>query len=665
MRGHTPVTIEEFKGLFDKGNKDDIPLDHFQICQNMSFGQGRMFSRPKWSLFSNAINQRVRRTFTYNAQSTTFLIYMTYDGYLYTQKVHPTIEAPVFRQAWDDTTDFDMVSFNNRAYIAVSRFGGFLGHAMYIFDGTLWKTAGFPTPGASSSGNYVNAGNIEAGVHYFGFAVETKTGFISKATAISQPLTPAPGNRSFSFVGIPDYSGDATVARVRIVATKVVQDTVFPANGLELFSSFFVPGGILNPGVLSGEVNFYDSQLLQEASYLQDIMPAPPGGSFIGVYHNRLVVGAAKNEGDPAVLPGETRHRLMFSRVNDPETFEVVDGTLLIDPSSDTTLVSEVGGTDVILTGITDGHVYRDILYVGKLNSMHSVSDNGDIPANWPIAKIDDGNGSFQHGFMTVLDSGGVNVEYMLIANRNGIFVFNGLFNFPEMTYKISNIWLKISKNPYKLNAGGNTYPARAKNHYIIDPFNKKIGACVCEDGANEPTAIYYCDFSETSVNDSEYFMNVKWSVWDMFNINITAMCAFDNGVGTKFLGFNSIDQQLYELDGPSPVQEIITTNFSRLRTAFIKDPSNTFLHCNGHSLTLVGDPTAIRLINFRYFDRTNTLVLNSSSSLSVPMGIAQGEITLISNVTRQSFCLDMNSEYIDVRRINIYVKPSFKTMPQ
>ena len=42
-RDHDPIPIEEFNGLWDRGDDEDVPLDHFRDCENVDtnrFGSG-------------------------------------------------------------------------------------------------------------------------------------------------------------------------------------------------------------------------------------------------------------------------------------------------------------------------------------------------------------------------------------------------------------------------------------------------------------------------------------------------------------------------------------------------------------------------------------------------------------------------------------------------
>jgi hypothetical protein len=36
-RDHEPITLSNFKGLWQRGNVDEVPPDHFTDCNNIKF----------------------------------------------------------------------------------------------------------------------------------------------------------------------------------------------------------------------------------------------------------------------------------------------------------------------------------------------------------------------------------------------------------------------------------------------------------------------------------------------------------------------------------------------------------------------------------------------------------------------------------------------------
>jgi hypothetical protein len=86
-------------------------------------------------------------------------------------------------------------------------------------------------------------------------------------------------------------------------------------------------------------------------------------------------------------------------------------------------------------------------LYLFKKTRTYAYSDNDDEPVTWREEVLDQGIGAPVHGIATVLDSGGVNIDYLVIADMSGLMLFNGTYAYPEMSWKIENFWLDLDKN--------------------------------------------------------------------------------------------------------------------------------------------------------------------------------------------------------------------------
>jgi len=63
---------------------------------------------------------------------------------------------------------------------------------------------------------------------------------------------------------------------------------------------------------------------------------------------------------------------------------------------------------------------------------------------------IDQGIGASVHGVGTVLDSGGVNIDFLLIVDFSGLMLFNGAYARPELSYKIKDFWFDLDRNDFK-----------------------------------------------------------------------------------------------------------------------------------------------------------------------------------------------------------------------
>jgi len=140
---------------------------------------------------------------------------------------------------------------------------------------------------------------------------------------------------------------------------------------------------------------------------------------------------------------------------------------------------------------ITNAQEFRDILYVFKIVKTGSFIDNGGEPGTWPFVYIDQGVGTPVHGIAKVLDSEGINVNYLIIADYSGILLFSGSYTRPELTYKIANRWLALDHNQFN------------RIHFANDSVSQLL-YIVMPDGS-----MLFADYSE-GLNPK----NIKWCPW-------------------------------------------------------------------------------------------------------------------------------------------------------
>jgi hypothetical protein len=95
--------------------------------------------------------------------------------------------------------------------------------------------------------------------------------------------------------------------------------------------------------------------------------------------------------------------------------------------------------------------LYRDVLYLFKQSRTFSCTDNGEDPTSWPVIVLDNGTGCSIHGMATVLDSNGVNVDYLMVCDFSGVMLFNGAYIRPEgeITWKIFDRWTAIDQDDF------------------------------------------------------------------------------------------------------------------------------------------------------------------------------------------------------------------------
>lgn len=556
LRDHIPIVIEEFNGLWKRGDVDSCPIDHFSDCNNIKYIESGFETRPGLDTFIPKAN--VLRMYTYKTQEVEGLLSLDTEGNIWHSLLDGSgiIYGPILTIV--GMTDFGFQSYNGRAYITpfntfTDTFGstyqrGMENEFVYVYkgDGTnARKAAGFPPTNATTEANqrfkafnsafdglvtkgvhlvavlfdgtnlaievfpviyapgrkeielidiplgpvgttsrkivmthaidpkdyvpdqssytYYDAltipdntrdyarisvsdanltvvaamGSIPAvtgllaentdqlgfadlGLHLFAVVYETDTGYLTSL-----------GPENFASVNVVDIlkaikirnipvSPDNFVTKRHIVATRAIQNYNGDQTGYQFY---FVPEGTLeNNTDTEINISFYDADLLEDASHLIDNFAEIPAGVTLKTYHGRMVLTTTFSDISLCYLsaPGE------------PEAFDQVDGIVIFPLDGQP---------------LTNAQEYRDVMYLYKKNRTAAVIDNGDEPSTWPLTILDQGIGAAVHGVATVADSGGVNIDFILVMDLSGIFVFNGAYSRPELTWKIADLWLGLNRN--------------------------------------------------------------------------------------------------------------------------------------------------------------------------------------------------------------------------
>lgn len=464
MRGHAPVSIEEFNGLYDRGDSADCPLDHFRDCENIDtsgFGTG-ITVRPGLGIHQNVVAPlgNIVRIHNYVMQDGYSLLCLVYnsatDDYsIYHVVNDTTVQGPIL--TLDEMEDFKCVSYAGRAYISPFKtYGtgdtaiekGLQNEFVYVYlgDGSAARKAAGAGPDESMDLTISNgaAGHTDAGLHTFGCVYEYDTGYLSPPGRLSSWTTLA--NNSVSFADIP-VSGDSHVVARRIVASKVIQDYNGDTAGYQFF---FIPDGRIGDNVATtlSDISFFDADLLEDASHLIDNFTEIAAGAALGLYHNRLCVGATYDD----ISAG------WISAPGEPEAINEITGLIIVPLDG---------------TAITHFQELRDILWAFKRAKTIGYSDNGDDPSTWPFTVIDQAFGCPVHGVATVTDSGGVSVDHLIVASFSGIMIFNGQYSVPELTWKIQQRWFDLDRNNFrKIQMANDTV---AKRLYVTLPDGRLL----------------------------------------------------------------------------------------------------------------------------------------------------------------------------------------------
>ena len=439
VRGHSPLPLGPFKGLWQRGDPANTPLDYFDDANNLIRIGKDWETRPGIAISQSVVGplKNIKRGYNYPRLTSNDEIVLVEndlgEGEIYhiVNDGTNTVFGPLLTKA--GMTDFAFVPYAGRGYI--SPFGtfqtgdikiqkGLQNEFLYVYLGAgaaARKAAGVgPTNTLLTIANGA-AGFTDGGFHLFGTVYEYDTGYLSPIKQITGFTTSSTNSVSFSAI---QTTGDPTVVRVHLVATIVIPSY----NGnTEGYQFFFLPGGTVNNGTLVlNNVSFFDQDLLDDASHLIDDFTEIAAGCGLSIYHNRLVLNTTFNDINICLISEE----------GEPEAINQVDGLLAIAPES---------------SPLTCTQELRDVLYIGRRTKVMGYNDNGDVPSSWPGNMIDTGRGWPVHGIATVLDSGGSTVDYLVIANLSGVMIFNGKFILSELSYKVSHLWASQNRNLFGL----------------------------------------------------------------------------------------------------------------------------------------------------------------------------------------------------------------------
>lgn len=438
LRDHQPIALEQFNGLWRRGDAEQCPIDHFSDTENTQpIGSSAFSTRDGLGIHQNVAVPlgRILRIYNFITQDANTLLVL---------RLNDSNQGEIYHVINDGLTslgpiltisamrDFAMVPYAGRAYITPFTTYGLIPNLqekglqndflyVYLGDGTAARKAAGNPPTAGSLTIVNGTGNTDAGFHLFGVAYETNTGFITAPSRFTGFTTSAANGVSFSNIPV---SPDAFVVARRLVATKVITNYNGDTTG---YQYFFIPDGRIPNNVNTTLLNitFFDADLLEDATHLIDNFAEIPAGANINLYHGRLCLCTTFN--DISIV--------LVSTAGEPEAINQIDG-LLIAPLDGNPL--------------TNLQELRDVLYGFKRNRTMAWVDNDDVPSTWPLTIIDQGIGCPVHGIATVVDSGGTNIDYLITASYKGVMLFNGRYADPELSWKIFDYWSELDKNQFR-----------------------------------------------------------------------------------------------------------------------------------------------------------------------------------------------------------------------
>lgn len=466
MQDHTPITTTEFRGILARGKEEDVPFKYFIDALNLRFQDGCFYTREGSAVEFVLNNIRRFKQCLLEGQAPVELVLDAY-GNLF--DATDSLSTPILTIT--GMTDFSATVLNDRIYISPHNgLRGLPGEKVYVYDGGVVRPAAGTKPVTAPTVVIGGPGIIEIGTHCFTVVFESASGFVSGFGAGTAHI--APGTNCVNVSNIP-IGPAGTVAR-HVLGTK----TIIAFNGDALNQQyFFLPNGTIsnNTDTTLDNVNFYDSQLTEEATYVQDALDVIPAGLHISSYLGSLVVAGENAQPDLVRVsyPGE------------PENFDGVEGFIRFGPDG--------AGT------VENTFELRGQLYVCKRTRTYVTQTNGESAIFWNFTDIDLSKGTSTHGVALVESTDGSNTQDIaFVCDRQGLYAFSGTFSEKlELSWPIMNIWKRINKKFF------HTIEA------TVDTINQHVYIAVPLDAAVSPTHVLYMDYSDGMSVEA-----VKWCIW-------------------------------------------------------------------------------------------------------------------------------------------------------
>lgn len=374
-------------------------------------------------------------------------------------------------------------------------------------------------------------GNVTAGLHYFGYLIVYRTGFITR---------PSPDTG----VGFPSVNTFIPVIAITSGGTYLTWTltTIWPVGAIAVIpimttatnpAQWLIPQGLSQPvvGGVSSAVTFViniQDQLLISTG--QDVTP-----NLTLVTNNvfdsaQIKPSVVLTHGDRAVYVvtlansvGGISSALLVSAIG---AYQNLDYAL--------SLIQLPGQRAITTCMSLDGALY----ILGPQWTYQTVDNQGD-PSSWATPKLVDGaRGTLAIRGVQVSPSG----TYGWVASQDGLYYFQGVFTPLPISYYQDNMWSRINWNA-------------AQAVQIKDiPHLHKVIVMACIDGATLPNVMltwdYTLGFGPTNGNFSFDFLQ---------SYNLGAMEAVDNGL-PGMVSAASQQQELW-LGSSSPGQGILRNN--------------------------------------------------------------------------------------------------------
>jgi hypothetical protein len=499
--------LTNFKGWWDRGSIIDCPSDYLATCKNCTFNNKDVGIRggltSAYTLNNNCVAFFAYSTSVATAAAGKNILYMDGSGNLYNENTNTLLHT------FTGATDFVALELFGRVYISAKVNGLALpSEFIYYWDGSNFRKIAGAGPSSNITLAQVNPGIVNAGVHYVAVSFQYATGYLSPPYAFSSLSSiNSTGSNDIELSTIP--TGPAgVVARVLLMTV---------AGGTQLF---FVPGGTINDNTTTtATINVYDTSLLQDASYLYNIVTEFPSVSHIGFYNGRAIFVGPVNNSVPLAVG-----------TFDPSPFQVF--TSDVDIFDSINIINNIINTpkDNYLNSPNSSLVINGVMYILKPYGTFSTQDNGSVPNTWNLLPVDSSLGGYDSG-ISVFSSGlsGSDIfNISVILHPRGILLFNGAYSDPPLSYSIEDFWTsqQVPLNQIKI---------------AHDPINKAFYILIV--GA-VTSNIVYADYSDGLTPNT-----IKFSFWEFSGSTVVDVVEYSDQAGNYQILFVDSTAALYNLN--------------------------------------------------------------------------------------------------------------------
>jgi hypothetical protein len=419
LNGFNTTDMKSPRGAWTDLDQVEARPDRASSAVNVRFGPGRVRTRDGY-VTALAVSNKVTSMHQWIAAGLNRLIF--YEGSAVKMKnlLTPDPSELVYSLAGRAAS---VGEAGDKVYVSVYDSTG-LGAcpvvAATVTAGVLWSGYAFMAPLQTVPALVDNpTGSTTPGLHYFGYVVESNTGFVGSPSPVSPTGTFVPASKVVA-------SGIVTMTLVLSVTNPPI--TVYPimTRSDNLNKWFYVPG----------VSHTFTSSGLQIVNFTIDISDedlASTASSADSNFSYLTQTQASTGPFSPSILIPYNRR--MCYVVNDKVYISDIDNyeTLTEDRH-----VVQVPGKRRVITGFP----LRGSLYLLGPGWTYVSTDNGNDPREWPVPQeVSSALGTLSPTGVEWRTAG----DYAWIASESGLWFFNGQYSEKPISYQNSEIWRRIN----------------------------------------------------------------------------------------------------------------------------------------------------------------------------------------------------------------------------